>query len=148
MYKEQNTICGITWHNEISRITKKGVIIKEFGCLKECKMDHSHLHLTSAHKPALMPALWRTNFRAALLSCCWVIDDHSWWQNIFLCLKLRIVLIAGLSPQIWRSRREGRKPLCMTSAIGCTVSLTTFKANYIAAELMSAEHWVKFRCKG
>lgn len=59
MWKEQNKICGITWHNKVSRITKKGVIIKDFGCLKERKLDHSHLRLTSAHKPAFVPALWR-----------------------------------------------------------------------------------------
>jgi len=34
MYKEQNKICGITWHNKLSRNTKKGVIIKEIWLLK------------------------------------------------------------------------------------------------------------------
>lgn len=46
VYKEQN-ICGITWHSEMRRITKKkGVIIKEFGCLEECKLAPSQEHFS------------------------------------------------------------------------------------------------------
>lgn len=46
MYQEQN-IRGITWHDEMRRITKiKGVIIKEFGCLEECKLAPSQEHFS------------------------------------------------------------------------------------------------------
>lgn len=145
MCKEQN-ICGITRHNEMRRITKKRSNYEGVWLLRGMQAGPWPRTLQLSTQASLgASSVKKSNLCTGLLSCCWVIDDHSGWHKTFLCLKLRIVLIAGLSPQIWRSRRDGRRPWCVNAA---TESSTPFKANYRAAELMSAEHWQKSRCKG